>query len=220
MKGILRPGALLLAVLMLMAAMTGVLAAAPEPGTDFYILDQAGVLSAGTQSAILEKNQSLYETYGIQIVVVTVADLADADITEYTQSILTQWKVGGDEQKGLVLVLDIAGENYFTIAGTGIRSQFTSAELQNLLDTYLEPDFAEKNYDDGVAKFFAEVADKAEAWAKDGSFAAAPASAQTAGSGGSKVGAIMLLLVGAALVALSGRQLTMYFKKRNASVEA
>ena len=157
MKGMLRPVALLLVALMLAA--TCALAAAPEAGEDFYILDQAGVLSAGTKSAILEKNQSLNQSYGIQIVVVTVADLGSQGIQEYTQSILNQWKVGGDAQMGMVLVLDIAGENYYTIAGTGIRGKFTSAQLQELLDTYLEPGFAEGNYDDGVASYFAEVAD-------------------------------------------------------------
>lgn len=216
MKGMLRPVALLLVALMLAA--TCALAAAPEAGEDFYILDQAGVLSAGTKSAILEKNQSLNQSYGIQIVVVTVADLGSQGIQEYTQSILNQWKVGGDAQMGMVLVLDIAGENYYTIAGTGIRGKFTSAQLQELLDTYLEPGFAEDNYDDGVASYFAEVADRAESWAKEGAFqTTAPQAAQSAESGGPKLGAILWIVVGVALVAVSAWQLAVYFKKRNAN---
>ena len=216
MKGMLRPVALLLVALMLAA--TCALAAAPEAGEDFYILDQAGVLSAGTKSAILEKNQSLNQSYGIQIVVVTVADLGSQGIQEYTQSILNQWKVGGDAQMGMVLVLDIAGENYYTIADTGIRGKFTSAQLQELLDTYLEPGFAEGNYDDGVASYFAEVADRAESWAKEGAFqTTAPQAAQSAESGGPKLGAILWIVVGVALVAVSAWQLAVYFKKRNAN---
>lgn len=126
----------------------------PEPSEQFYVLDEAQVLSESTVQTILTKNEALYTQYGVQIVVLTVSDLQNRDIKDYASDVYDAWKIGGANAKGLLLVLDIAGDNYFTVAGAGLRENMTSTALQAMLNQNLEPDFAAKNYDAGVAKFF------------------------------------------------------------------
>lgn len=137
----------------------------PEPSEQFYILDEAQVLSENTVQAILTKNEALHTQYGVQIVVLTVNDLQSRDIKDYASDVYDAWEIGGTDAKGLLLVLDIAGDNYFTIAGAGLRENMTSTALQAMLNQNLEPDFAAKNYDAGVAKFFNAAAQRAELFA-------------------------------------------------------
>ena len=134
----------------------------PEPSEQFYILDEAQVLSESTVQTILTKNEELYAQYGVQIVVQTVRDLQNRDIQSYASDIYKAWEIGGADEKGLLLVLDIAGDNYFTVAGAGLRENMTSTALQAMLNQNLEPDFAAKNYDAGVVKFFNAAAQRAE----------------------------------------------------------
>lgn len=169
------------------ASQTGQTASGPEipqPGEEFYYLDQAGVLSQETRSAIVERNQSLNEKYGVQLVVFTSANLPVAGYAqrvEYLRSVMSRWQVGGAGGRGLILALSIGDEDYLAVAGAALQGEFTSQALKALLDAQLEPDFGTKSYDAGVGKFFAAAADKAEAYCAANPEAFAPDS--TGGEG-------------------------------------
>ena len=45
-----------------------------QPTDDFYVCDGANVLSESTERTIVSQNETLYATYGAQIVVVTTND--------------------------------------------------------------------------------------------------------------------------------------------------
>lgn len=157
----------------------------PQPGEEFYYLDQAGILSQETRSAIVARNQTLNEKYGVQLVVFTSANLpvqGYAQRVEYLRSVMSQWQVGGAEGRGLILALSVGDEDYLAVAGAALQGEFTSQSLKALLDAQLEPDFGSKNYDAGVSKFFTAAADRAEA------FCEASPEAFALGSSGEKSG--------------------------------
>lgn len=177
----------------------------PQPGEQFYYLDQAGVLSQETRSAIVERNQGLYEKYGVQLVVFTSINLpvqGYAQRVEYLRSVMSQWQVGGGEGRGLILALSTGDEDYLAVAGEALKGEFTTQSLKAMLDAQLEPDFAAKAYDAGVGKFFGAAADRAEAYcgANSGSFTSSGGektqSSPNVGAKKKSAGSTVLLWVG------------------------
>lgn len=163
-KHMRRALALLLGMALALSMLLPVFAAVnvPQPTDDFYFLDEPDVFSTKLETTILEENARLEKDYGVQLVMVAVQSIGDADIKDFTLELMNQWNIGGDQGKGLVLVLDIDGDNYFTIAGEGLRSFLTSDALQRLLDRNLEESFSMKNYDAGVSNYFAAVTQRIE----------------------------------------------------------
>lgn len=150
--------------------------ALPSPSANFYIHDEEEILSSETKSAILTRNASLYEKYGIQIVVLTMKTIPGKDINEkgnYLHQIIDSWQVGGTSEKCLMLMLSVTEQNYVAVAGDGLSAEFPVDTWTTLFTQYLEPDFAAGRYDAGVLKFFNAIADKAELYAVNNSITAA-----------------------------------------------
>lgn len=137
----------------------------PQPNESFYVYDEANVISDATEQTIVAKNQELNEKYGIQIVVMAVQSVGSASMRDYTAAVFQNWKIGGENGNGLLLVLDIEGDTYHTVSGAGLGSVFTNEVLKTLVDEQLEPDFNAKNYDSGVSKFFASAVTSVEEYA-------------------------------------------------------
>lgn len=121
----------------------------------FYVADYAGVLERDTIEHIVGKNDVLYNSTGAQICVVTVDFIGDAGIEDYAYKLFNDWGIGSAEKNnGVLLLLVIGAEDYYCMQGKGIEKNLSSGELGDILYEYLEPDFAAKNYDDGVRKVF------------------------------------------------------------------
>lgn len=144
------------------------LAAVPDRPQNQYVLDSADVLSDATEQEIVSENQKLFRDTGAEIVVAAVDFLGGEDIEDYVYDMFNSWGVGSQERNnGLLLVLAIAEDNYYVQPGYGIEDYFTGSKLQDLLDQYLEPDFAAGDYDAGVKKFFSAALSEMESYYRD-----------------------------------------------------
>ncbi len=125
-------------------------------GDGQYVLDSAGVLSSETEKEIESKNKTLFRDSGGEIVIAAVDFLDGEDIDDYAYDMFNLWGIGSKERNnGLLLVMAIAEEDYYCIPGYGIEDYFTGSHLQDMLDEYVEPDFAKGDYDAAAKKFFA-----------------------------------------------------------------
>lgn len=155
--------ALLCAVCLMAGLSVPALASIPKRPVNRYVLDEAGVLSDRTEEEIVTKNKVLFEKYGAEIVIVAVDFLGGQDIDDYAYNLFNDWGIGSSERNnGILLVLAIGEDNYYATSGYGLEDEFDGAKFQELLDEYLEDDFAAGDYDAGVKKFFDEVADEVE----------------------------------------------------------
>lgn len=137
-----------------MVLMGGAMAALEKPESGF-VADQAGVLFAETIDYINEQNEILFENTGAIIAVATVEDTQGEEIDQYAYRLFNDWGVGDREaSNGLLLLLDIGGDNYFTAPGKHITDALSSAKIGDMLYDYLEADFAARDYDAGVKKTF------------------------------------------------------------------
>ena len=156
---------LFLALMMAFCLAVPALAAYPDRPENQYVLDEAGVLSEETEQEIISQNQTLFQEEGAQIVVVAVDFLDGEDIADYAYSLFNIWGIGSQERNnGLLLLLAIGEDNYYAMAGYGIEDYFDGAKLQDMLNEYLKPDFAARDYDAGVEKFFQAALSEMESY--------------------------------------------------------
>ncbi len=126
----------------------------PKPSDDFWYLDSANVLSSETEGEICFANQSLYNASGAEIVVVCVDTTGNLSTQDYAYELFTNWNIGKDSYLGMLLVMAIDDDDYYSMLGTRLETLISAGDLDEMLKTYLEPDFAAKDYDAGARKFF------------------------------------------------------------------
>ena len=137
-------------------------AAALDVSEDFYVNDDAKVLSSTTKNQILDASGPLEEQCsGAQIVVVTTKWLPeDYDSEQYANLLLNSWGVGSSANNNGMLLLLVTEEGKGWIAvGAGISksSTFSENNLSSLMDTYLWPLFDKGEYDQAVASLFPQL---------------------------------------------------------------
>ena len=147
------------AALTLMAVLCApALAKTVSPGEDFYYLDNAGVLSEAMEGEIFFSNKLLYDACGAQIVVVTVDSTGREANDDYAYDLFNAWGIGDvSKNNGFLLLLAIEDDDYYALPGSGLDSRFSAGTIKSYYDQYLEDDFAAKNYEAGVKKFFEAV---------------------------------------------------------------
>ena len=146
--------ALVLLALMAVPALAKVV----SPGPDFYYLDNANVLSEALEGEIFFSNKLLYDACGSQIVVVTLDSTGREAIDDYAYDLYNDWGIGdASKNNGFLLVLAIGDDDYYALPGYGLDSRFSAGTIKDYYDKYLESDFAAKNYEAGVRKFFEAV---------------------------------------------------------------
>ncbi len=126
----------------------------PKPGDDFWYLDSANVLSHETEGEIFFANQHLYDACGAEIVVVAVNTTGNLSMSDYTYELFNSWQIGKDTYLGMLLVMAIGDDDYYAMTGTKLENYLSAGDLSEMLNQYLEPDFAAKDYDAGARKFF------------------------------------------------------------------
>ena len=129
--------------------------ALPEPTSQFYVLDEAGVLSSAAEARIVSENQALFALTGAEIAVVCVDTTGTADIADYAYGLFNKWGIGSAERNnGVLLLLSIDEDDYWVLQGEGLEETLTSGMLKLWNNDYLEPHFAAKRYEEGVLSLF------------------------------------------------------------------
>lgn len=138
----------------------------PTQDDSIYVNDYADVIDEETEEELISMNQESDYAYGGYVVVVT-EDFIDYDLYDYSYQLFNEWGIGdGDNNNGVLLVLDIGNDNYSYIVGTGIEKILTDGEMDTIISEYMEPDFASGDYGEAVLKTTEQFLDAIE----DGGF--------------------------------------------------
>ena len=104
---------------------------------------------------IYHNNVDLQKACGAQIVVAAVKTLNGLTREDYAYRLINEWGVGDKTgNNGAVLLLAIEEDDYYLTTGTGMERHLDAGAAKTMLDKYLEPDFAKKDYDAGIRKIF------------------------------------------------------------------
>lgn len=129
-----------------------------SPSHDFYYYDEIGLLNDELKGEIYFSNKLLYESCGAQIVVVVLNTTGGKDIKDYCIELFNKWGIGdANKNNGFLLLLTIQDDDYYACPGSGLSEMLSPDEIYNMLNLYLEPDFAVKNYNSGIQRFFEAI---------------------------------------------------------------
>ena len=169
---------LLLAAALLFSGATALADEMIKPTDSFFVTDYANVIDEADENHIIDRSAALSEATGAQIVIATVDYIGSTPIDDYCYELFNKWGIGDkDEDNGVLLLMVIGAEDYYIIAGTGLGQLLPGGVLGNMLDEYLEPDFAAGDYSAGAVKIFDELYDSVASYYEFGT----DASGQTGG---------------------------------------
>lgn len=133
-------------------------AAVPDPGDDFYYLDQVGVMSSKTKSMLYENGEALKKACGAQIVVCVVDSFGRMSDEDFAYELINKWGVGDkDKKNGVALVIAETDGVYRMVIGTGLERYMDGADVQDLLDDYFHPYFKDYKTDKGIQALYAPL---------------------------------------------------------------
>lgn len=127
----------------------------PKPTDAFYVNDFADVIDKKVEEEIIEYGNQLYEKNGTQVVLVTVDFTNGVSLEDYAYKLFNKWGIGSKEKNnGLLILLSIGDDDYWAMQGEGLEDSLTSGKISGILNEYLEPDFAAKDYSAGTEKVY------------------------------------------------------------------
>lgn len=149
---------LVMLAVLLALAMPALAVSIPEPTAEFFVRDDAGVLSLETEAHIVYNNDALKKACGAEIVFVTVGTTGPMSIEDYAYQLFTKWGIG-DAQKsnGVLVVFATLDDMFHVMPGTGLALKLSSGDLADLLGNDLNAAFDEKNYDEGARTCFDQL---------------------------------------------------------------
>ena len=125
---------------------------------EFYVNDTANVLSTDTEQYIIDINKKLYKKTGAQIVVVTVNNLEEQSIEEYSTELFRNYGIGDKEKNnGVLLILSIEDRKTRIEVGYGLEGRLTDGKTGRILDNYAIPYFKDNKWDEGIKNSFNAV---------------------------------------------------------------
>lgn len=133
-------------------------AAFPKP--QGFVNDFANVLDRRSQSELEILAEQLKKDQGIELAVVTVATTEPMDPKEYTTGLFNDWKIGGPEDSGLLLLLAVAERAIEVEPGYGLEGVLPDGLIGAVIDQEGMPHFKEGNYGAGLtamAKAYASI---------------------------------------------------------------
>ena len=117
------------------------------------VVDQAGVMSANSRSAVEAKLKDLEDKSGIQLVVATVKSLQGGDIETYANQLFRTWKLGQAQKNNGVLLLVAPAEHKVRIeVGYGLEGTLTDALSSVIISSAIVPRFKANDYAGGIER--------------------------------------------------------------------
>ncbi len=124
----------------------------PTQDQSIYVNDYADVIDSSIKKELVSINQSSDHKNGGYVVVATF-DFVDDDLYDFSYRLFNRWGIGDkNNNNGVLLVLDIGNDNYSYILGSGIEKILSDGNAKSIIDKYMEPDFAKKNYGEALLK--------------------------------------------------------------------
>src|SRR5271156_3181807 len=140
------------ALLLLLIFVSPALAAEPTfPELTGRVVDNAGVLSASTQSDLTDMLAAHERATGQQVVVVTLDSLQGYPIEEYGYQLGRHWGIGQKGTNTGALLIVVPKEHKVRIeVGYGLEGMLTDAASRVIIERDILPNFRRGDFDAGV----------------------------------------------------------------------
>jgi uncharacterized protein len=123
------------------------------PALTGRVVDQAGIMSAASRSALEAKLKDLEDRSGIQLVVATVKSLQGGDIETYANELFRTWKLGEAKKNNGVLLVVAPNEHKVRIeVGYGLEGTLTDALSSVIISSAIVPRFKAGDFSGGIER--------------------------------------------------------------------
>lgn len=121
------------------------------PQTQYWVTDQAGILSASVEQSLTINAKKFEEQTSNQVVVVTVSTLDGWTIERYGRWLGNKWGIGQSDKNNGVLLLIAPNERKVRIeVGVGLEGVLSDATAQRIIDDEILPKFRSGDLQAGV----------------------------------------------------------------------
>lgn len=123
------------------------------PALHGRVNDYANIINSNTEAEISSYLDSVENTTGIQIVVLTVPSLKGEDISSFSIKTAEQWGIGrkGNDD-GALLVVALNEHQVRIEVGYGLEDKLTDAKCGLIIRNVMIPEFKNNNYSGGILK--------------------------------------------------------------------
>ncbi len=124
----------------------------PRQNNDSWVTDMADILSDQTEAEINQLITNLEQDNGTEIAVVTVPETAPASSPKaFATELFNHWGIGKVESDNGILFLISTGDKRVEIeTGYGIASILPDAQVSNIIEYKITPQYKQGNYDRGT----------------------------------------------------------------------
>ncbi len=130
----------------------------PNPSKEFYVYDEANMITQNTSDHIIRTNEQLYEETGTQIVVAVVNTIGERSIEEYANQLYRKWKIGSAKENNGVLFLIALDQKQMRLeVGYGLEGALPDGKVGQIRDDYIIPSFQQGKYNEGILEGFNEI---------------------------------------------------------------
>lgn len=148
-------------VLLTILAWPSLMVAAPKaefPEPVGLVNDFADVLAVQERDAILRIAEQLWQSNGVELAVVTIADSYPLDTNTYAFRLFRAWGIGEEKaDNGLLVLLNVGERDVRIEVGTGLEGYVNDAKAGRILDRGL-PDLQANRYGQGLLLISQELA--------------------------------------------------------------
>jgi uncharacterized protein len=121
----------------------------------FYVNDYANVLDESTERYIEDVAEQLEKATSAQVVVVTMEDLGDEALEQFSLGLFREWGIGDKtKNNGVLMLLDVGGRQSRIEVGYGLEGALTDGKTGRIQDEYMIPYFAQGDYSQGIREGF------------------------------------------------------------------
>lgn len=123
-----------------------------------YVSNPDGVLDAGTVADIDALLRALEDSTTVQVAVVALNSIGDADVFEFAQELFTRWGIGSKAGNNGLLVLLVRDSHIIRFhTGSGLEGALPDALCKRIQQTAMVPAFKSDDYDAGMLAGLQEV---------------------------------------------------------------
>jgi uncharacterized protein len=142
---------LLTALFALVVAAGAAFAAPAFPALTGRVVDDAHLLSAGTDRKLTALLAEHEKQTGNQVVIATIKSLDGNDIRDYGYRLGRAWKIGQKGKDNGVVILVAAAEHDVSIeVGYGLEGDLTDAQSKLIIENTIVPAFKKGDFDGGL----------------------------------------------------------------------
>lgn len=140
----------LTAVIVCVSVTTSVFAEPSFPKLTGRVVDQADMISSGSEASLNALSEAHENATGNQVVVVTVPDLQGYAIEEFGYLLGRHWGIGQSKKNNGVLLIASQAERKIRIeVGYGLEGELTDAVSSNIINGLITPSFKSAQFDEG-----------------------------------------------------------------------